>query len=113
MKEIKAVVRPSKLYAALMALRDLPGMPGFIVTETRAFPRGHPKAGSRSHGIDALDSFEMVKLECVVPDVLADAAVNAIVVATATGDPGDGKITICHIEDIIRIATGQRGEEAI
>ena len=113
MKEIKAVIRPARLYSALTALRDIPGMPGFIVTETRAFPRGHPAAGSHSHGIDALDSFEMVKIECAVPDVLAPAAVDAIVQATATGDPGDGKIIVCDIEDIIKIATGQRGEEAI
>jgi nitrogen regulatory protein PII len=113
MKEIKAVVRPARLYSALMALRDIPGMPGFIVTDTRAFPRGHPLAGSHSHGIDALDSFEMVKIECVVPDRLATAAVEAIEKATSTGDPGDGKIIVCDIEDIVRIATGQHGEEAI
>lgn len=113
MKEIKAVIRPARLYPALIALRDLPGMPGFIITDTRAFPRGHPAAGSESHGIDALDSFEMVKLECVVPDQLASAAVEAIRQATATGDPGDGKIIVCDVEDIIKIATGQRGEEAI
>ena len=113
MKEIKAIIQPTKLYSALMALRDVPGMPGFIVSDTRAFPRGHPAAGSPSHGIDALDSFEMAKLECVVPDDLAAVAVDVIVRATHTGDPGDGKIVVCDIEDIIKIGTGQRGEEAI
>lgn len=113
MKEIKAIIRTSKLYSALTALRNIPGMPGFIVSDTRAFPRGHSAEGSQSHGIDALDSFDMMKLECVVPDTLAAVAVDAIVKATQTGDPGDGKIVVCDIEDIIKIGTGQRGEEAI
>ena len=113
MKEIKAVIQPSKLYSVLMALREIPSMPGFIVTDARAFPRGHPDARSQSHGIDALDSFELTRIECVVPDDLAPPVVEAISRAAHTGNAGDGKIVISAVEEIVKIRTGQRGEEAI
>ena len=113
MKEIKAVIQPARLYTVLMALRDIPFMPGFIVTDARAFPRGHPDAGSQSHGIDALDSFELSRIECVVSDSLAPLVVEAISRSAHTGNPGDGKIVISVIEDIVKIRTGQHGEEAI
>ena len=113
MKEIKAVIQPARLYSVLMALRDIPSMPGFIVTDARAFPRGHPDARSRSHGIDALDSFELSRIECVVSDSLAPLVVEAISRSAHTGNPGDGKIVISVIEDIVKIRTGQHGEEAI
>ncbi len=113
MKEIKAVIQPSKLYAVLTALRDITAMPGFIVNDARGFPRGHPDAGSQSHGIDALDSFELTRIECVVPDSIAPRVVDAISRAARTGNPGDGRIVISDIVDIIEIRTGLHGEEAI
>lgn len=113
MKEIKAFVQPTKLYTVLMALRDIPSMPGFIVSDVRGFPRGHPDSDSRSHGIDALDSLEMTKIECVVSDDLAPLVVETIAGAAHTGNTRDGKIVIGYVEDIVKIRTGQRGEDAI
>lgn len=113
MKEIKAVIQPSKLYAVLMALRDITAMPGFIVTDARGFPRGHPDARSQSHGIDALDNFELTRIECIVSDNLVPLVVEAISRAAHTGNPGDGKIVVSDIVDIIQIRTGLHGEEAI
>ena len=111
MKEIKAVIQPGKLYTVLTALRDIPSMPGFIVTDARAFPRGHPNARSESHGIDALDSFDAVKLECVVDDSLAQLVVKTIVDAAHTGNPGDGRVVVAEIEQIVVIRTGRRSED--
>lgn len=113
MKEIKAIIQPSRLYPVLTALRDIPEMPGFTVSELRGFPKGHADPQSRSHGIDAMDSFEMTKIECVVPDEIARAVVDAIARAAHTGNPGDGKIFVYDVEDAVKIRTGEHGEQAI
>lgn len=113
MKEIKAIIQPARLYSVLTALRDIPDMPGFTVSEIRGFPRGHADPRSPSHGIDAVDSFELVKVECVVPDAKAYAVVDAVARTAHTGNPGDGKIFVTDVEDAVSIRTGERGEEAI
>ena len=113
MKEIKAIIQQSALYPVLMTLRAIPDMPGLMLSELRAFPRGHPGAGSASHGMDALDSVQMLSLECVVSDEMCLIAVEAIRKAAHTGGPGDGSIFIYNVEDALKIRTGQRGEEAI
>lgn len=113
MKEIKAIIQPGRLYTVLTALRDIPDMPGLTVSEIRGFPRGHADPRSPSHGIDAVDSIELAKVECVVPDQKADAVVNIIAGAAHTGNPGDGKIFVSDIQDAVKIRTGERGEKAI
>jgi nitrogen regulatory protein PII len=113
MKEIKAVIQPSRLYSVVTALRDLPGLPGLTVSDVRAFPRGHAEPRARSHGIDAVDSFQMVKIECVVADEHAQVVVETISRAAHTGNPGDGKIFVYDIQDVVAIRTGLRGEEGL
>lgn len=113
MKEIKAIIQRSALYQVLMAVRAIPDMPGLLVSELRAFPRGHPSSVSASHGIDALDSVEMLKVECIVPDEMCSGAVEAIRRAAHTGSPRDGHIFVYDVEDAVKIRTGQRGEEAV
>lgn len=113
MKEIKAIIQPARLYSVLTALRDIPELPGVTVSEIRGFPRGHADPRSSSHGIDAVDSFDLVKVECVVPDEKVDAVVDAIARAARTGNPGDGKIFVLDVQDAVSIRTGKRGEDAI
>ncbi|MEO8190079.1 MAG: P-II family nitrogen regulator [Acidobacteriota bacterium] len=110
MKEVKAIIRPERLYPVLVALRDIPEMPGILTSELRVFPKGHPATTSRSHGIDALDSFTMLKLQCIVADDLTSAAVDAIRAAARTGTSGDGKIFIYSVSEAIAIGP-QRGDE--
>jgi nitrogen regulatory protein P-II 1 len=112
-KEIKAIIPPERFYAVLIALRSLPGIPGFTTTEVRGFPKGHADPGSPSHGIDAVDSVALIKIECVVPEEKASLVVEAITQAAHTGNPGDGNIFVYDVRDAIKIRTGQRGEEAI
>jgi nitrogen regulatory protein P-II 1 len=113
MKEVKAVIQSSKLYDVVMALHKVPLMPGFTVSDLRGFPRGHADSAPESHGMDAIRSFEMVRVECVVPDSLAPVVVDAIARTAHTGNPRDGKIVISAIENIVKIRTGQHGEEAV
>jgi len=54
-----------------------------------------------------------VKLEVICEDSIVERAVEAIVNAARTGRIGDGKIFISSVEEVIRIRTGERGEDAI
>jgi nitrogen regulatory protein P-II 1 len=113
MKEIKALIRSAGLYDVIVAVRELAGAPGMTVSEVRGFPRSDEAAAKKSGGIDLFDSFEMTKVECVVPDERADLLVETIARAAHTGNPGDGKIFIYDVQDAVKIRTGERGEEAV
>jgi len=54
-----------------------------------------------------------VKVEVVLPDALAERAIEAIVKAARTGKIGDGKIFVTTVEQVIRIRTGESGEAAV
>ena len=115
MKEIKAIIYLSRLYPVINALRSREDMPGFTVCEARGFPRGHPTKDSASHGIDAMDSLDMVKVEVVVPDEMVRGVVEAITEAARTGRSrgGDGKIFVYDVAEVVAIHTPARGEDAL
>ncbi len=111
LKQVIAIIQPSRLYQVLTAAREVAGAPGVIVTECRAFPRGHADPQSPSHGIDAIDNFEVTRVEVVVPDSLADALVDEIRRAAHTGNPGDGKIFVTDVRYVVSIRSALREEE--
>lgn len=113
MKEIKAFIRPTRLYDVIAAVRELVGVPGLTISEVRGFPRFGEKPGERSGGIDLFDSFEMSKVECVVRDDDVSQVVDAIARSAHTGNSGDGKIFVYAVEDVVGIRTRERGENAL
>lgn len=113
MKEIKALIRSPRLYDVIVSVREVTGAPGLTVSEVRGFPRSDEEPPKKSGGIDLFDSFEMTKVECVVPDEMAVLLVDAIARAAHTGNPGDGKIFIYDVHDTVKIRTGERGEGAV
>ncbi len=113
MKEVKALFRPTRLYDVVVAIRELSGMPGLTISDVRGFPVASPNDRARRPGIDLFDSFEMTKLECVVPDDKAAVLVETIARVAHTGNPGDGKIFVYDVADAIAIRTATRGEEAL
>jgi nitrogen regulatory protein P-II 1 len=60
-----------------------------------------------------VDFLPKVKIELVCTDDLADRAIEAIQQAARTGRIGDGKIFVTDIHDVVRIRTGERGEDAV
>ena len=60
-----------------------------------------------------VDFLPKVKIEVVVAEDVVDHAVEAIVKAARTGKIGDGKIFVTSVEQVIRIRTGETGEEAV
>ncbi|CAP54469.1 P-II family nitrogen regulator [Gluconacetobacter diazotrophicus] len=112
MKKIEAIIKPFKLDEVKDALHEI-GLMGITVTEAKGFGRqkGHTELYRGAEYI--VDFLPKVKLEIVCADNLVDRAVETIMAAARTGRIGDGKIFILPVEDVIRIRTGEHGEEAI
>ncbi|MEM7694340.1 MAG: P-II family nitrogen regulator [Pseudomonadota bacterium] len=112
MKKIEAIIKPFKLDEVKEALQDV-GLQGVTVLEARGFGRqkGHTELYRGAEYV--VDFLPKVKIELVVPDNLASAAIEAIRNAAQTGRIGDGKIFVLPVEDAVRIRTGESGEEAV
>jgi nitrogen regulatory protein P-II 1 len=112
MKKIESIVRPHLLDAVKNALQEV-GVVGMTVTEVKGFGRqkGHTETYRGSEY--QVEFIPKVKVEVAVPDEIAEQVVGAVLKAGRTGKFGDGKVFISSLEDVVRIRTGQRGEEAL
>ncbi len=112
MKKIEAIIKPFKLDDVKEALHDI-GLQGMTVTDVRGFGRqkGHTELYRGAEYV--VDFLPKVKVEVVVPDSLAARAVEAIAAAAQSGRIGDGKIFVYSIENVVRIRTGETGEDAV
>ena len=112
MKLIIAIIKPFKLEEVKDALAAI-GIEGMTVTEVKGFGRqkGHTEIYRGSEY--TVDFLPKIKLELVVADAEAQAAVDAIVKAAKTGKIGDGKIFVSAVDEAIRIRTEERGERAV
>jgi nitrogen regulatory protein P-II 1 len=111
-KKIEAIVKPFKLEEVKDALAAL-GIQGMTVIEAKGFGRqkGHTEIYRGSEYV--VDFLPKVKIEVVLADSLAPTAVEAIIKAAKTGKIGDGKIFVSNVENVIRIRTGETGEQAV
>jgi nitrogen regulatory protein P-II 2 len=112
MKLITAIVKPFKLDDVREALSEL-GVSGVTVTEVKGFGRqkGHTELYRGAEYV--VDFLPKAKIEVAVSDALAEQAVMVISKAANTGKIGDGKIFVANLEQVIRIRTGETGEEAL
>ncbi len=113
MKEIKAIIQPFMLANVINALKEMEDLPGVAVSEIKGF--GKSKADNAAHKIveDSIDYVKKVKIEIVLPDRLVDEVVKIICAAAHTGRPGDGKVFVYTVDDVVKVRTGERGEQAI
>jgi nitrogen regulatory protein P-II 1 len=112
MKKIEAVVRHHRLDAVKGALVD-GGFLGMTVSEVRGFGRQKGHTETYRGAEYAVDFVPKIKLELIVPDAKAEAAVNAIMKAAQTGQIGDGKIFLSDLTNAVRIRTGESGDSAL
>ncbi|MEP1442932.1 MAG: P-II family nitrogen regulator [Hyphomicrobiales bacterium] len=112
MKKIEAIIKPFKLDEVKEAIQEV-GIQGITVVEAKGFGRqkGHTELYRGAEYV--VDFLPKVKVEVVVSDDNLDATIEAIRNAAQTGRIGDGKIFVTTIDDVIRIRTGESGEEAI
>jgi len=112
MKQITAILKPFKLEEVREALAAV-GVTGLTVTEVKGFGRqkGHTELYRGAEYV--VDFLPKVKVEVMVKTVDLDRCIEAIIKAAKTGKIGDGKIFVTSIEQVVRIRTGETGEEAI
>jgi len=113
MKEIKAIIQSFMADHVVAALREMPELPGVTVSEVRGFGRGRALDASSEPKDAEIFGVKKVKLEIVVPDELVEKVIEVITRHAHTGNPGDGKIFIAEVSDIVHIRTGGRGKQAI
>ncbi|MGO9620331.1 MAG: P-II family nitrogen regulator [Desulfobaccales bacterium] len=112
MKKVEAIIQPFKLEPVKDALHQL-AVTGMTVTEVKGFGR---QKGLREvyRGMEyQVDFLSKVKIEVVVRDEQVEDVTNAIIAQARTGKVGDGKIFIYPLTEVIRIRTGEKGEEAV
>ena len=112
MKLVTAILKPFKLDDVKDALQKA-GVNGMTVTEVQGFgrQRGHTEVyRGQEYTIDFVPK---IRIEVLVADDEADGVVECIVAAARTEKIGDGKIWVTAIENVVRIRTGERGDDAI
>ena len=112
MRKIEAIIKPFKLDEVKDALAQI-GIQGMTVTEVKGFGRTGGKKEVFRGSAYVVDFVPKVKIEVVVPDVLVHQVLEAMEKSAKTGRIGDGKIFVMPVEEVVRIRTGERGEEAI
>jgi nitrogen regulatory protein P-II 2 len=111
-KLITAIIKPFKLDDVREALSEI-GMLGMTATEVKGFGRqkGHTELYRGAEYV--VDFLPKVKLEIAASDDQVDRVIEAIIQAANTGKIGDGKIFVTPLEQVIRIRTGEIGDEAL
>jgi nitrogen regulatory protein P-II 1 len=112
MKKIEAIIKPFKLDEVKEALNDI-GIKGITVSEVKGFGRqkGHTELYRGTEYV--VDFLPKIKMEIVVKEEFVSKVVETIVNTARTGRIGDGKVFVSTIEEVVRIRTGEKGEDAI
>jgi len=112
MKLVTAIIKPFKMDDVRSALSEI-GVQGVTVTEVKGFgrQRGHTELYRGAEYV--VDFLPKLKLEVAVADDQVEATIEAVINSASTGKIGDGKIFVTPLEQVIRIRTGETGEEAI
>ena len=112
MKKVEAIIKPFKLDEVKESLSEI-GVHGMTVTEVKGFGRTGGKKEVYRGSAYVVDFVPKVKLEIIVSDDSVRQVVSAITEAARTGRIGDGKIFVSPVDDVIRIRTGETGEDAV
>ena len=112
MKKLEAIIKPFKLDEVKDALTKI-GVKGITVSEVKGFgrQRGHKEIYRGAEY--QVDFVPKIKLEVVMETELIEEACKVIQEKAGTGQIGDGKIFVLPVEEVVRVRTGEKGEEAI
>jgi len=112
MKKIDAIIKPFKLDDVKDRLNEI-GIKGITVAEVKGFGRqkGHTELYRGAEYV--VDFLPKIKMEIVVSDSQLEEVVETLMKAAQTGRIGDGKLFVTDLVDVIRIRTGERGEDAV
>ncbi len=112
MRLITAIVKPFKVDDVKQALKEA-GAGGVTVSEVQGFgrQRGHTEVYRGAEY--TVDFVPKVRLELLVDDADVERLLEAVIAAARTGKIGDGKVWVTHVDQVVRIRTGERGAEAL
>jgi nitrogen regulatory protein P-II 1 len=112
LKKVEAIIKPFKLDEVKEALNEI-GIQGITVSEVKGFGRqkGHTELYRGAEYV--VDFIPKIKMEIIVSDEIVTKVVETIEQAAKTGRIGDGKIFVTSVEEVVRIRTGERGEDAL
>jgi len=112
MKLITAIIRPYRLDDVKDALSKL-GITGMTVTEVRGFGRqkGHTEVYRGAEY--SIDFIPKVKIEVAVATQILEDTIEAIVQSSRQNKVGDGKIFVQDLQEVVRIRTGEKGDDAL
>lgn len=112
MKKVEAIIKPFKLDEVKESLNEI-GIQGITISEVKGFGRqkGHTELYRGAEYV--VDFIPKIKIEIIVADSILLQVVEIIEKSAKTGRIGDGKIFVTNIEEVIRIRTGETGEDAL
>jgi len=112
MKMVTAIIKPFKLDDVRESLSEI-GVQGLTVTEVKGFGRqkGHTELYRGAEYV--VDFLPKIKMEIGIKADMVDQVIEAVSKAAGTGKIGDGKIFVTSVEQVVRIRTGETGEEAL
>lgn len=111
MKKVEAIIRKSKFSAVKTALHEV-GVNFFSYWDVTGL--GNEKEGHVYRGVTySTSDIQRRYLSIVVNDDFEEVTTKAILESAATGDVGDGKIFVSHIEEVYRIRTGEKGGQTL
>lgn len=112
MKKIEAIIKPFRLSEVKEALHAT-GIQGMTVFELKGSGRqkGHTEIYRGSEYV--VDLIPKLKIEVIVPDESVDEVVKTVMQVAHTGGMGDGKIFVLPVDEVIRIRTGEKDEDAL
>ena len=112
MKLVTAIVKPFKVADVRDALGSI-GVRGLTVSDAQGYGRqgGHTEVYRGAEY--QIDFVPKIRLEVVVTDDMAPNVVDTIVAAARTGKIGDGKVWVLTIDELVRVRTDERGDDAV
>ena len=112
MKKIEAIIKPFKIDDLKEAFTSI-GLQGMTISEVKGYGRqkGHTEVYRGAEYV--VDFIPKAKVEIVVADEQVEQIIETILSAVKTGKIGDGKIFVLPVEEVVRVRTGEKGEEAI
>nr|WP_320050799.1 P-II family nitrogen regulator [uncultured Desulfuromonas sp.] len=112
MKKVEAIIKPFKLDEVKEALSEI-GIQGITVSEVKGFGRqkGHTELYRGAEYV--VDFIPKIKMEIIVSDDIVAKVIEQIAEAAKTGRIGDGKIFVTPVEEVVRIRTGETGDDAL
>jgi nitrogen regulatory protein P-II 1 len=112
MKKVEAIVRPEMLSVVRKALEDL-GIKGVTITQVLGHGAQRGVTQQWKGNTYKVDLLPKVELKMIISDSMLEPVLQAIEESARTGAVGDGKVFVSTIEQVMRVRTGERGEDAI